>query len=185
MTPSGDPNNYGFYQFPMQLGSAPAVITVNDGWGSVDLVPVHGFAGLRMFRFVPNSLWPQTRPPDQLAWLMCAESYASMRILPNDDFSSQLADGPTFEDIYEHVFKYYDLVLPAMNERLSMSDPSLWETPTAAKYLKRVLDPALWDSTRYMPRTRDLSAKRRQLVTAFCDAVIARHDRSADGAGGA
>lgn len=179
MTPSGDPNNFGFYQFPMQLGSAPAVITLNDGWGSVDLIPEHGFPGLRMFRFVPHSQWPQTRPPDQLAWLICAESYVAMRILPYDDYTSLLASGPTFDDIYQQVFMYYDLVLPAMNERLSMNDPTLWDTPTAAKYLKRIVDPGLWATTRYMPRTRDLSSKRRELVLAFCDAVIARHEQAA------
>ncbi len=180
MTPSGDPNNWGFYQYPMQLAAAPSVVTFNDGWSSVDLVPHPGFPGLRLFRFVPDSMWPQSRSPDNLAWLICAESYVAMRILPYDDYGALMADGPTFDDIYQHVFMYYDLVLPAMNKRLSMHDAVLWDTPTAAKYLKRIIDPSLWSTTRYMPRTRDLSSKRRELVLAFCDAVIAEHEHPSD-----
>ena len=174
-TPSGDPANYGFYQYPVLMSSTSAAITVNSGWGSVDLIPHHGFPGMRMFRFVPETLWPQTRPVDQLAWLICAESYATMRILPYDDYSNQLAAGPTFDDVYDNIFVYYDLITPAMNERLPMSDRSLWDTPTAAQYLKRIIDPGLWSSPNYMPRTRDLSAGRRELLIAFCDDVIARH----------
>ena len=178
ITPSGDPANYGFYQYPVLMTSSSTVITVNSGWGSVDLVPHHGFPGMRMFRFVPESLWPQNRPVDQLAWLICAESYATMRILPYDDYSHQLATGPTFDDVYDNIFQYYDLIVPAMNERLPMNDQSLWDTPTAAQYLKRIIDPGLWSSPNYMPRTRDLSAKRRELLVAFCDAVIAGHQQA-------
>ena len=177
-TPSGDPANYGFYQYPVLMTSTKTVITVNSGWGSVDLVPHHGFPGMRMFRFVPETLWPQNRPVDQLAWLICAESYATMRILPYDDYSHQLTTGPTFDDVYDNIFQYYDLIVPAMNERLPMNDQSLWDTPTAAQYLKRIIEPSLWSSPNYMPRTRDLSAKRRELLVAYCDAVIARHQQA-------
>ena len=179
-TPSGDPENYGFYQYPVLVNSTDTAITVNAGWGSVDLVPEPGSPGMWMFRFVPPSYWPQTRPVDQLAWLICAESYATLRILPHDDYSDLLAAGPTFDDVYGNVFQYYDLILPAMNERLPMDDPSVWATPTAAHYLKRIIDPTLWSTPSYMPRTRDLSASRRALLLAFCDGVIAAHHRGDD-----
>ncbi len=174
-TPSGDPANFGFYQYPIKIHSAAEVVTVNEGWGTVDLIPATSGPGLRLFRFVPSTFWPQDRSPDVFSWLICAEFYATTRVLPHDDYGAILQRGPTFADVYEHVFMYYDLLMPAMNVRLPMDDPSVWETPTAARYLKRVIDPALWESTRYMPRTRDLSAPRRELLNAFCDAVIARH----------
>lgn len=172
MTPSGDPDKYGFYQFPVRLDTTEMAVTVNDGWGNVDLVPVPG-PGLRLFRFVPTTLWPQERPPDVFAWLICAESYATMRVLPYNDYSEILERGVTWDDVYEQVFRYYDLILPAMNERLPMDDASVWESPTSARYLKRVIDPALFESTTYMPRTRDLSGPRRDLLLAFCDSVLA------------
>lgn len=175
MTPSGDPNNYGFYQFPLKLDSASAAVTVNDGWGNADLVPAPG-TGLRLFRFVPSSLWPQERPAAVFAWLVCAEAYATTRVLPDDDYSAIIEEGVTWQDLYDNVFQYYDLLMPAMNERLPMDDATFWETPTAARYLKRVVDPALFESTTYMPRTRDLSAKRRELIVAFCDAVLSADD---------
>ena len=173
MTPSGSVDNYGFYQYPILLATTTTVITVNSGWGSVDLVPEPGLAGMRMFRFVPADYWPQSRPPDQLAWLLLAESYATLRVLPYDDYAPLLAAGPTWHDVYREVMMYYELILPAMNDRLPISDPGFWETPTTAHYLKRVTDPAMWSSPNYMPRTRDLSAARRALVVAYCEAVLA------------
>lgn len=173
MTPSGDPNNYGFYQYPVKLNSKATVVTVNDGWGNVDLVPAPG-PGLRLFRYVPATLWPQERPSNVFAWLICAESYATMRVLPYDDYGAILDRGVTWGDLYDNVFQYYDLLMPAMNERLPMGDSSFWESPTSARYLRRVVDPRLFESTTYMPRTRDLSAPRRELIVAFCDAVLAR-----------
>ena len=176
MTPSGDPNNYGFYQYPVCIKTAPVVITVNGGWGSVDLIPEPGRAGMRMFRFVPHDYWPQSRPPDQLAWLLLAEAYATLRVLPYDDYSALLASGPTWDDVYREVLMYYDLILPAMSERLPFSQGGFWESATTAQYLKRVVDLSLWSSPNYMPRTRDLSASRRALVVAYCDRVIAPSD---------
>ncbi|HSJ91438.1 MAG TPA: hypothetical protein VK917_05185 [Ilumatobacter sp.] len=175
MTPSGDPNQFGLYHFPSLLTTSATTVTVNDGWGNVDLVPVPG-PGVRLFRYVPPTLWPQERPPDVFAWLICAESYATLRVLPYDDFSDILARGVTWDDLYQHVLCYYDLLMPAMNTRLPMNDASFWESPTSARYLKRVIDPALFESTTYMPRTRDLSGPRRELLVAFCDAVLAGHD---------
>lgn len=172
MTPSGDPNRYGFYQFPVKLDAIATAVTVNDGWGNVDLVPVPG-TGLRLFRFVPSTMWPQERPAEVFAWLICAEAYATTRVLPYDDYTQIIDRGATWQDVYDNVFQYYDLLMPAMNERLPMNDATFWETPTAARYLKRVIDPALFESTTYMPRTRDLTARRRELIVAFCDAVLA------------
>ena len=76
----------------------------------------------------------------------------------------------TFEVVYEKVLRTYHLLYPAMNQVFPLNDPKL-----VAKYAKSILevtDPAMWMSIDYMPRTRDLSAKRRTLLQAWCRKVL-------------
>ncbi len=97
-------------------------------------------------------------------------------MLPFDDYSHLGEDELTFSVIYQEIFRYYHLILPAMSLRLDMSDAALWSTPTAAQYCLRVLDPRLWDHYDYMPRTRDLSRSRRDLLIRFFEMVLKAHD---------
>lgn len=44
----------------------------------------------------------------------------------------------------------------------------------AAGAIRQRIDPALWMSPDYMPRTRDLSQSRRTLLLAYCNMVCPR-----------
>ena len=124
---------------------------------------------------MPPENFPQDIAPDTLANMAFQEFFAELRVLPFDDYSSLTDADLTFSYIYEEIFRYYYLILPAMSERLDISEPTVWQSPTAARYVLRMIDERLWGYYNYMPRTRDLSKYRRQLLRRFCEKVLAEN----------
>ena len=109
-------------------------LTIEGGCGVHKLDPSDG-PGVRMFRYVGPGQWPQTMGGDALANKSFEEFFAFVRVLPYDDYSRVREDELTFELIYKEIFRYYARILPAMSKRLDMADPTIWRTPTAARYL--------------------------------------------------
>lgn len=105
----------------------------------------------------------------------------TLRILPNDeDFSHYYVDPTakdpvgndtlTFDVVYQKVLRTYYLLYPAMNQVFPLNSEQ-----AVAKLAKAILqrtDPAIWMSSGYMPRTRDMSASRTQLLRAWCRKII-------------
>lgn len=173
-TPSGDPRRPGLYVWPSQLGQADE-LPIEKGYGMHELRPVDG-PGVRMFRYVAPGHWPQPMTGEELGQLTFQEFYTFLRVLPHDAAAAAVSDDEVdYRDVYQHVFRYYALILPAMSKRLNMTAESgtAWATPTAAQYLLKTTDPDLWDHWAYMPRTRDLSSTRRELLRKFCRNVLA------------
>ena len=168
-TPTGMVNEYGVYRYPALLRSE--TLTVKGAMGRYTLSPAEG-PGLRLFRFVPPDNFPQDISPNTLAQLAFQEFFIELRVLPFDDYRAIRDEELTFDLIDNEIFRYYRLVLPAMSERLDLSDPAIWQTPTAANYVLRMVDERLWAFYNYMPRTRDLSKYRRDLLRRFCEKVL-------------
>ena len=108
----------------------------------------------------------------------------SARVLPNEDFSAYLEDGPdgpvtkdavTFDFVYQKTLRTYDLLFPAMAAIFSLKDENA--VATAAACILARTDLKMWRDPRYMPITRDLSESRRALLQAWCRRVI--RDRAA------
>lgn len=177
-TPTGipDPTDYGKYEYPLILHCETKVI--RGGKGDYDLRPLDG-PGLRLFRIVPEGAWPQYMTSENFSALQAQEFYFDLRVLPYDDYSKVTDDELTFEFIYQEILRYYHLIFPGMSKRLDMSDPAIWNAPSAAQYVLRMTDPKIWNCYNYMPRTRDLSKHRRDLLRRFCKNVI--KSRSAHG----
>jgi hypothetical protein len=103
----------------------------------------------------------------------------SLRILPNEDFRKYYvdpeADEPvgndllTFDVVYQKVLRTYYLLYPAMNQIFPLNNEK--EVACRAEKILKVTEPALWMSIHYMPRTRDMSASRRELLRAWCRKV--------------
>lgn len=178
-TPTGYVNQYGLYRYPTLI--ATETLTVPGGTGRYVMRPQDG-SGLRLFRLVPPDNYPQDISPNTLAQLAFQEFFTELRVLPYDDYSNIDDAEITFAMIYREIFRYYDLILPAMSERLEMSSEAVWATPTAARYVLRMIDPTLWNTYNYMPRTRDLSASRRHLLRRFCERVLTRYGAAVAGA---
>lgn len=101
----------------------------------------------------------------------------SLRILPNEEDFSQYYENPnaaepvgnaslTFDIVYDKVLRTYYLLYPVMNQYVVLnSEKSVADN---AQAMISATDPANWMSTHFMPRTRDLSESRRNLLQAWC-----------------
>ncbi|HYI12332.1 MAG TPA: hypothetical protein VEK57_24980 [Thermoanaerobaculia bacterium] len=104
----------------------------------------------------------------------------SLRILPNDeDFSRYYVDPTsnrpvgnallTFDVVYAKVLRTYYLLFPAMNKVFPLNSET-----EVRKRAEAILDRTKmthWMTTKYMPRTRDLSRSRQTLLLAWCRKV--------------
>jgi hypothetical protein len=148
-------------------------LVVHDGSARLDLRPPPEH-GIYDYRLVPPGWWPATLKAGDFISETGEDARTMVRVLPYDDYSGLSDDEVTFPLVYSEVLRYYHLLCPAMSERLDLSDPTLWTTPSAAHYLLEVTAPELWATPLSMPRTRDLSAPRRALLQRFCRLVTAR-----------
>lgn len=105
----------------------------------------------------------------------------SLRILPNDeDFGPYYVDPAaaepvgndalTFAVVYEKVLRTYYLLYPVMDRFVVLNSEA--SVTANAQAILDTTDPGVWMQAGYMPRTRDLSASRRQLLRAFCHKVL-------------
>ncbi|HET6333658.1 MAG TPA: hypothetical protein VFG30_10615 [Polyangiales bacterium] len=167
-TPTGFPGNYGVYRYPTLQKRSKLKWSPNQKF---DLRPTDG-PGLRVYRFVPENNWPQDIDERDIAQFAIREAIVELRVLPYDDYSKVRPDELTLDFIYQQVFRYYDLITPAMSEAMDLKDPSIWKMPTAARYVLLSTNTDFWTSPQYMPRTRDLSRARRELLQRFCRSLL-------------
>jgi len=131
--------------------------------GSTDAAPPESYAGFMYPPAVTNS------------------PSISLRILPNDeDFGEYYVDPAavdpvgndrlTFAVLYEKVLRTYYLLYPVMNFLPLNSEEKVTQ---AAGSILQATDPSQWMKVTFMPRTRDMSASRLQLLQAFCRKVPA------------
>lgn len=173
-TPTGDPASYGKYLDPKLLSTR--TLWVREPVALFELAPSPG-RGLRMYRFVPDGQWPQHMDGKTFARQAIREATVELRVLPHDAYDVK-DEQLTLEFIYQQVFRYYDLITPAMSVAMDLKDPTIWQTPTAARYLLLTTSLELWGSWQFMPRTRDLSHSRRELLRRYCQLVLTRHNQT-------
>jgi hypothetical protein len=99
------------------------------------------------------------------------QSFVGIRVLPADQHLAALNENEiSFEQLYENVLKVYDAITPRMSEVLRLNDERAMKH-FAARILE-VTDPLIFESARYMPVTRNLSAQRRRLLRGWCRRVL-------------
>jgi hypothetical protein len=103
-------------------------------------------------------------------------SYAGIRVMPQDDFSSvKESVRVTWDFVYEKVWKFYFVVYPAMSKVIKLNEETTMEK--VAQELVAITNPALRRSTRYMPPTRDLSTGKRALLIEWANEVAPKSSR--------
>ncbi len=113
-------------------------------------------------------------PPDNLngfspAWTWLY--YVHVRVLPSDaDLDAIPDDQITWDLVYEKVLCYYYKVFPTMDAHLLLNDKQA--CMRAAQMLLLLTDKASWDSTLYMPITREMSDGKRNLLQRWCRLVL-------------
>ncbi len=104
--------------------------------------------------------------------IMDTGSFVCLRVYPNKDYDKYINPShpdytpPTFEVIYEEVFKLYDVVYPIMAE-IHPFKKEVWDNGIMAGLVKQRTSPALWDDVLYMARSRELSRSQRELILAW------------------
>jgi len=114
---------------------------------------------------------------------------AQVRILPNEDYSEFYTNPGSSEPVgnaklnfgvlYEKVLKPYHVLFPAMDQVRNLHDPKEWGGADSAKRLMERIDINNFNRAIFMPRTRDLSESRRQLLEAWCRKTLQSSDTPA------
>jgi hypothetical protein len=94
-------------------------------------------------------------------------TYMYVRVLPADRAIAELP--PTWDNLYANVLANWNAMAPCMDNWLNLADPA--QVKANAGLLKRLTDPANFESYLFMPVTRDMSAGERALLYKFLDAA--------------
>jgi|GEM_PF-4691641 len=99
------------------------------------------------------------------------DGFANIRILPTDDYSGitdeMLKGEAGFQLLYEKVMRYFYITFPVMQPIVDFSNYQVMTSPRIMQMLETVTDPAKWWTYGYMPRTRDLSSTRHDLLVRW------------------
>jgi hypothetical protein len=93
-------------------------------------------------------------------------SYNIFRVLPDDDFSNVPDKQVTWDFVYNNVIRYFYLIYPAMFVRLAFQNEEVAQRN--ASNIRQLIDKSIWNSTSYMPVSRDLSDGKRDLLARWC-----------------
>ncbi len=125
-------------------------------------------AGVSLIRFTD----PANPVTPNFAWDNC--DYATVRILPFDDYS-QVPDATinNWSYIYSEVFGFYSVLYPVMSKVIPWGPTGAPNNPAEVKqFASQILaltDFNMWNTTIYMPITRDLSGGKRELLRRWCN----------------
>ncbi|HUQ06366.1 MAG TPA: hypothetical protein VM261_27875 [Kofleriaceae bacterium] len=142
-----------------------------DANGNLALTITGVDAGMCILLLTPDG----QAPPDNLngfspAWTWLY--FVHVRVLPADaDLDAIPDDQITWDLVYEKVLRYYYKVFPTMDQHLMLNDKQA--CMNAAQMLLLMTDPSAWDSTLYMPITREMSDGKRNLLHRWCRRVMA------------
>jgi hypothetical protein len=125
-------------------------------------IPVTGTAG-GVFAYVPSAA-PDELPPSQ-GINPQLNTYMYIRTWPADANIAALP--PTWDNVYTQVLANWNAMAPCMDNWLRLDDPA--QVLAYGNLLKRLTDPAAFESFLFMPVTRDMSAGERTLLYKFLD----------------
>lgn len=133
-------------------------VTNADGIASFDITGVQGqvegyVLSVNPTGVVPSSINTQTT------------TYMYIRTYPGNDAIAELE--PTWENVYKFCLSNWNAMAPCMDNWLDLKDPV--QVKAYAAVLKKLTDPANFESFRFMPVTRDMTDAERTLLYGFLD----------------
>jgi hypothetical protein len=125
--------------------------------------------GVSMVRFADPSN-PQVTP--NFAWDNV--DYAVVRILPFDDYSGYTDDQiNNWPFMYKNFFSYFSILYPIMSKVIPWGPDDAPNNPDDVKsFAAEILmftSETMWNTTIYMPITRDMSGGKRTLLQRWCN----------------
>jgi len=163
-------------RYPTQTTGAPPTISVITeqvtvpAGGALTLNLTALRPGVSMIRFVDPAI-SQVVP--NFAWDNC--DFSIVRILPYDDYSSYPdAVINDWKFIYDHFFGYFSVMYPVMSKVMPWGPDNAPNDPPEvrkvyADLIRTFTDEKMWESTLYMPITREMSAGKRALIQRWCN----------------
>jgi hypothetical protein len=122
--------------------------------------PLTGTAGqVEGYMLVPGNGAPNPQFSQQI------NTYVYIRTWPSDDNIAQLP--PTWANVHKFVLQNWQAMAPCMDNWLDLGDPD--QVKSFAALLRKLTDKANFESFRFMPVTRDMTAGERALLYAFLD----------------
>jgi hypothetical protein len=158
---------------PNSSNTPPPFLTINptqvavdsSGVGTITLTGIQ--PGVGILRLVPGNVNPPDPAPENFpSWMNLF--YINVRVLPADAQFDSVPDSQlTYQYIYENVLQYYYRLYPIMDRHMLLNNQQA--VVNAAPILRQLVDQSNWNSTLYMPITRELSDGKRRLLQRWCD----------------
>jgi hypothetical protein len=159
----------------LDVNGQPAPIVQTTTQGGQALPVVNGSVTLRVQSLSPGAcflaFYPyRGQPPSQVptsAFPLAASFYCAVRMLPFDDALERYTPDSmlSWTFVYSNVLRVFDLIYPIMSKVRNLADLNVIEQ--MAEQLKFAVSLDTFESTLYMPITRDLSAGKRKLLQRF------------------
>jgi hypothetical protein len=156
------------------LQVSPASVSVgNTGIASVTIKGLSPGCGFLRFMAGPSSDNPvPVIGPSMGAWMsqMVWAFFVNVRVLPADRALATVPDSQiNWNFIYTNVLQYYYRFYPVMDAYLMLNDPNVVGSANGRAIIKARTSKSLWNSTLYMPHTREMSDGKRTLLQRWCD----------------
>jgi hypothetical protein len=140
--------------------SAGSSVTHQTNAQGIATFPLTGTAGqVEGYMLVPGNGAPNPQFSQQI------NTYVYIRTRPSDDDIAQLP--PTWANVHKFVLRNWQAMAPCMDNWLDLGDPN--QVKSFAALLRKLTDKANFESLRFMPVTRDMTAGERALLYAFLD----------------
>lgn len=147
----------------------PDEIQVAPG-GRVELSLTAKAPGTCIIRFVNAD-----RPASRFKSTFTTGFFINIRIFPTDNYDDIDDTQLSFDFIYQHVLRYYDLLYPAMTLIPGWAPLDFSDEDSVRRHVHQIkarISEDIWHTSAYMPITRDLSDGKRKLLERWCDLVI-------------
>ena len=141
---------------------------VTDAQGCVTF-SVRGLKpGAVMIRYQPSGDTFDPNPPGCLPpyGYFGFVSYNAFRVLPDDNFDAVPDAQITWDFVYQNVIRYFYLIYPAMFLHLPFQNEATAQQNAAM--ISQMVAKDSWNTTTYMPVSRDLSDGKRKLLQRWC-----------------
>lgn len=124
-----------------------------------------------------NTVIRFTMSPDTNAVNVLTDGFANIRVLPTNDYSNVpntfLATREGFDFVFQEVLRYFYITFPVMQPIMDFSNYEVMTSQQLLMMLQSVTSPTRWWNYGYMPRSRDLSASRQELLQRWSQATYA------------
>jgi hypothetical protein len=155
--PAGSGIAVAMVDFTSSAGSSVTGTTNAQG---IATFPLAGTAGqVEGYMLVPGNGAPIPNFDQQ------SVTYVYVRTRPADDDIARMS--PTWDNVHKFVLRNWQAMAPCMDNWLDLGNPD--QVKSFATMLRQLTDNANFESFRFMPVTRDMTAGERALLYAFLD----------------